>query len=97
VDQLTSTYPSFVAQTVVPEENNLIYVRGAAVDPTSAASATVTIFNVTNELILWPQVLKESTVVGSIPLTFDPSAAVPDGETAGGELHILSLIKHMRF
>ncbi|TDL16741.1 hypothetical protein BD410DRAFT_844164 [Rickenella mellea] len=71
-DQLTSTYGSFVAQTVVPEESNLIYVRGAANDPLSPAQADVNLFTVTNELILWPQVLKGSTSIGSISLDYAP-------------------------
>ncbi|TDL16731.1 hypothetical protein BD410DRAFT_844155 [Rickenella mellea] len=71
-DQLTSTYDTFVAQTVVPEESNLVYVRGAAVDPSSAAQANVSLFTVTNELVLWPQVLKESTQIGAISLEYAP-------------------------
>ncbi|TDL16739.1 hypothetical protein BD410DRAFT_831879 [Rickenella mellea] len=71
-DRLTSTYDNFVAQTVVPEESNLVYVRGAAVDPLSAAQANVNLFTVTNELVLWPQVLKEATAFGSISLDYKP-------------------------
>ncbi|TDL16745.1 hypothetical protein BD410DRAFT_613226 [Rickenella mellea] len=70
--RLTSTYDNFVAKTVVPEESNLVYVRGAAVDPSSAAHANVNLFTVTNELVLWPQVLKEAAAVGSISLDYKP-------------------------
>ncbi|TDL14744.1 hypothetical protein BD410DRAFT_832964 [Rickenella mellea] len=72
VDQLTSTYDSFVAQTVVPEESNLVYVRGAAVDPRSPVQANVNLFTVTNELVLWPQVLKGSSQLGTISLDYAP-------------------------
>jgi hypothetical protein len=42
-DQLTSSYDAFVAQPIVPYQQNLIYVRGAATDPTRAASADIVI------------------------------------------------------
>ncbi|KAH7106509.1 hypothetical protein BKA62DRAFT_687340 [Auriculariales sp. MPI-PUGE-AT-0066] len=71
-DQLISSYGTFIAQSIVPEEQNLLYVRGAAKNAAAKASASIVIGSVTNELILWPQVLNAATNLGTTSLTYTP-------------------------
>jgi hypothetical protein len=85
---LTTTYDSFIAQTVAPEEDNNMYIRGCASNPSEAAYGTFILSNVTNELILWPQVLKGATQIGAsgISLSYDPNSVdTSDNTPAGGE------------
>jgi hypothetical protein len=86
---LTATYDHFIAQTIAPEEDNNLYIRGCASNPATAAHGNFIVSNVTNELILWPQVLKGATQISSasIPLNYRPDPSVkPDVHTpAGGE------------
>ncbi|EGO00881.1 hypothetical protein SERLA73DRAFT_71853 [Serpula lacrymans var. lacrymans S7.3] len=83
LDRLTETYTDFIAQTVVPEEENYIYLRGRASNTAKAASNSFTVLKVANELILWPQVLKDATNVGkkAIKLEYSPGS-VSDGDLA---------------
>jgi hypothetical protein len=82
-DQLTASYPGFVAQTLQTEEYNHVYIRGRAEDDKQLAHVDVALSTFTNELILWPQVLHGAKSLGHIPLNYNPdrkNEGVPGGE-----------------
>lgn len=84
IERLISMYRSFIAQTVVAEEQNLIYVRGAATDIETSAKATVSVGAVTNELILWPQVLNATEPIGKCALSYTPAKDALTSDMPGG-------------